>query len=132
MASKSSTSSTKTTTENTETKRSSRGTSLNRVILVGRLAATPELRTTASGVHVTTVRVVTNDREQPEFHDVVLWRQLAEFATNYMAKGRLAYIEGRLHSRTWEAADGTKRRNVEVVADWFQALSPKGAALVAA
>ena len=54
MASKSNTNSTKTTTENTETKRSPRGTSINRVTLVGRLVATPELRTTASGVHVTT------------------------------------------------------------------------------
>ena len=123
MASKSSTSSTKTTTENTETKRSPRGTSINRVILVGRMVATPELRTTASGVHVTTARIVTNDREQPEFTDVVLWRQLADFATKYMVKGRLAYIEGRLQTRTWEAADGTKRRTVEVVADQFKALS---------
>ena len=132
MASKSSTSSTKTTTENTETKRSPRGTSINRVILVGRMVATPELRTTASGVHVTTARIVTNDREQPEFTDVVLWRQLADFATKYMVKGRLAYIEGRLQTRTWEAADGTKRRTVEVVADRFQALSPKQTAEAAA
>lgn len=47
---------------------------MNRVILVGRLVAKPELRTTASGLSVTTVRIVTNDREQPQFHDVVLWR----------------------------------------------------------
>jgi len=89
------------------------------------MVATPELRTTASGVHVTTARIATNDREQPEFHDVVLWRQQADFATKYMTKGRLAYIEGRQQSRTWEAADGSKRRTVEVVADTFKALSPK-------
>lgn len=128
MASKTNASSTKTTTETTETKRSSKGTSVNRVILVGRLVATPELRTTASGIHVTTVRIATNDREQPEFHDVVLWRQQAEFASTYMTKGRLAYIEGRQQSRTWEAADGSKRRTVEVVADTFKALTPKQAA----
>ena len=106
MASKTNTCSTKSTTETTETtetKRSSKGTSVNRVILVGRLVATPELRTTASGIHVTTVRIATNDPEQPEFHDVVLWRQQADFATKYMTKGRLAYIEGRQQSRTWEA-----------------------------
>ena len=132
MASKPNTRSAESTTETAETKRSSKGTSVNRVILVGRLVATPELRTTASGIHVTTVRIATNEREQPEFHDVVLWRQLADFATKYMTKGRLAYIEGRQQSRTWEAADGTKRRTVEVVADTFKALSPKRDAEAAA
>jgi single-stranded DNA-binding protein len=60
---------------------------------------------------------VTNDREQPEFHDVVLWRQMADFACQYMVKWRLAYVEVRSQSRTWEAAaaDGGKRRTVEVV-----------------
>jgi single-strand DNA-binding protein len=125
MANKTRTRSTKTTHETTETKRSSKGTSVNRVTLVGRVVATPELRTTGSGVPVTTIRIATNDREVPEFHDVVLWRQQAEFAAKYMAKGRLAYIEGRLQSRTWEGADGSKRRTVEVVADRFQAMSPK-------
>ena len=56
---------------------------------------------------------------------MVLWRQLADFATSYMTKGRLAYIEGRQQSRNCEAADGTERRTVEVVADSFKALSPK-------
>jgi len=125
MPSKPRNSSTTAKTENTATEKPSRGTSVNRVILVGRLVATPELRTTGSGVHVTTARVVTNDREQPEFHDVVLWRQMADFATKYMVTGRLAYVEGRLQSRTWEATDGSKRRTVEVVADKFQALSPR-------
>lgn len=132
MASKTNTRSTKSSTETTETKRPSKGTSVNRVILVGRLVATPELRTTASGIHVTTVRIATNDREQAEFHDVVLWRQQADFATKYMTKGRLAYIEGRQQSRTWEAADGSKRRTVEVVADTFKALSSKRDAEAAA
>ena len=72
MPSKTNTRSTKPTTEGTESKRSSKGTSVNRVILVGRLVSTPELRTTVSGIHVTTVRIATNDWEQPEFHDVVL------------------------------------------------------------
>jgi single-strand DNA-binding protein len=107
------------------TQKPARTASVNRVTLVGRLAAAPELRTTGSGLHVTTVRVVTNDREQPEFHDVVLWRQFADFAATYMAKGRLVFVEGRLQARTWEAADGTKRRTVDVVADRFQALSSR-------
>ena len=130
MASKTQTS--KMSTESTQTSNSSRGTSVNRVILVGRLVATPELRETGNGIHVTTVRVATNDREQAEFHDVVLWRQMADFAAQYMTKGRLVYIEGRLQGRAWEAADGTQRRSVEVVADRFQALTSKQAAAAAA
>jgi single-strand DNA-binding protein len=125
MPSKTRNSSTTAIGDTQSTRKSSRGASVNRVILTGRLVATPELRTTGSGLHVTTVRIVTNDREQPEFHDVVLWRQMADFATTYMAKGRLAYVEGRLQSRAWEAADGSRRRTVEVVADRFQAISPK-------
>jgi single-strand DNA-binding protein len=102
------------------------------MILIGRLVATPELRKTGNGIHVTTVRIATNDREQPEFTDVVLWRQNADFAGTYLTKGRLVYVEGRLQARTWDAADGTKRRTIEVVADRFQALSPKQAAEAAA
>ncbi len=114
-----------TQTEVLGTEKPTRSTSVNRVILEGRLVAKPELRTTASGLSVTTVRVVANDRDHPEFHNVVLWRLLADLAGNYMAKGRLVYIEGRLQSRTWDGADGTKRRTVEVVADRFQALSSR-------
>ena len=108
-----------------ETTGRNRSTSVNRVILVGRLVAQPELRETGNGIHVTTVRIATNDREQAEFHDVVLWRQLADFAAAYMSKGRLVYVEGRLQGRTWEASDGSQRRAVEVVADRFQALTGK-------
>lgn len=61
----------------------------------------------------------------PLVHDAVLWRQLADFPVNFMAKGRPVYVEGRLQTRTWDAADGTKRRTVEVVADRFQALSSR-------
>jgi single-strand DNA-binding protein len=121
-----------TSTESTETGKASRGTSVNRVILVGRLVAAPQLRETGNGIHVTTVRVATNDREQAEFHDVVLWRQMADFAAQYMTKGRLVYVGGRIQGRTWEAADGTQRRSVEVVADRFQALSAKQTAEAAA
>jgi hypothetical protein len=74
MPSKNRNSSTTTTGEKQSARKSSRGASVNRVILTSRLVATPDLRTTGSGIHVTTVRIVTNDREQPEFHDVVLWR----------------------------------------------------------
>ena len=132
MTSKPRTTKTTTTTEPDATKTYSRGTSVNRITLAGRLVADPQLRSTASGVSVTTVRLATNDRDRVEFHDVVLWRQLAEFAAKYMTKGRRAYVEGRVQTRTWEAADGSKRRAVEVIADRFQALSPKRAEPTAA
>lgn len=129
MASKTQTS--KTAAESTPAAKSARAISVNRVTLVGRLVANPELRETGNGIHVTTVRVATNDREQAQFTDVVLWRSDADFAARFMTKGRLVYVEGRLQSRTWEAADGTQRRSVEIVADRFQALSAKQAAEVA-
>jgi single-strand DNA-binding protein len=128
MSSKSRASTTTTTTDTDTATKPSKATSLNRVILVGRLTADPVLRTTASGLSVTTVRIATNDKEQPEFHDVVLWRQHADFACKYMTKGRLAYVEGRLQTRTWEGADGAMRRTVEVVAEKFQAISGRRAA----
>jgi single-strand DNA-binding protein len=104
-----------------------RGDSVNQVTLIGRLVAAPELRETASGKHVTTVRVATNGKSHAEFHDVVLWGQLADFATSYLGKGRLVYIEGRLQSSQWQTTDGSARRTVEIIANRLQALSSKSA-----
>jgi len=101
------------------------GDTVNQVTLIGRLVAAPELRETASGKSVTTVRVATNGKSHAEFRDVVLWGQLADFACHYLGKGRLVYIEGRLQSRQWQATDGSTRRTVEIVADRLQALSSK-------
>ena len=98
------------------------GPALNRVELIGRLAAAPELRFTSSGLPVCTLRVATNERDTAEFHDVVIWRQHAEFAGKFLAKGRLVYVQGRLHGRTWQAENGITRRSVEVVAEDLQAL----------
>lgn len=129
--------STKTTTKATETdeapdgERSARRDSVNQVTLIGRLVAAPEMRQTASGTHVTTARVATNDRNGAEFHDVVLWGQLANFATSYLGKGRLVYVRGRLQSRTWQATDGSARRVTEIVADRLQVLSRNRADTVA-
>ena len=118
---------TTTTTKKQTTSVKSRGDSVNQVTLIGRLVAAPELRETASGKHVTTVRVATNGKSHAEFHDVVLWGQLADFACQYLGKGRLVYIEGRLQSRQWQATDGSTRRTVEIVANRLQALSSKSA-----
>ncbi len=118
---------TTTTTKKPTASVQSRGDSVNQVTLIGRLVAVPELRHTASGKSVTTVRVATNGKSHTEFHDVVLWGQLAEFACQYLGKGRLVYIEGRLQSRQWQATDGSTRRTVEIVAHRLQALSSKSA-----
>jgi single-strand DNA-binding protein len=87
--------------------------------------AVAELRTTGSGVPVTAIRIAINAREQPDRHDAVHWRQLAEFTTRYVTKGRLVYVEGRMRTRASDGADGRKRRTAEVVADLFQALSAR-------
>jgi len=115
----------KTTSPKTETPAVSKSQGVNQVTLVGRLCAAAELRETASGKHVTTIRVATQGKARTEFHSVVLWAQLADFASTYLAKGRLVYIEGRLQSRQWQAADGSTRRTVEIVAYRLQALSSK-------
>ncbi len=99
-----------------ETPRTPRRSGINHVTLCGRLTADPELRYTQAGHAVATLRIATNDREEAEFHDVVVWRQLAETAAAQLTKGSSVYVEGRLHSRTWQAQDGTNRRTVEVVA----------------
>jgi single-strand DNA-binding protein len=102
------------------------GPALNRVELIGRLAADPELRSTSSGVAVARLRVATNATDTVEYHDVVVWRQVAEFAAQFLSTGRLVFVEGRLHSRSWEGQDGTRRRTTEVIASSLQALSPRG------
>ena len=102
--------------------RPKRGPAVNRVVLLGRLTADPEMRYTPGGHSVATLRLATNEREEPEFHDVVVWRHLAEAAAQYLSKGRLLYVEGRLHGRTWQAQDGTSRRTVEVIAETLQML----------
>lgn len=103
---------------------------LNKVILIGRLATDPELRYTPSGVAVTSFRIavgrsftssVTGERET-DFFDVVAWRQSAEFAANYLNKGRLVAVDGRLQNRNWVAPDGTKRYANEIVANDLRSL----------
>jgi len=97
---------------------------LNKVILIGRLATDPELKYTPSGVAVTSFRIAVDRRMTPnaageketDFIDIVAWRQSAEFAANYLNKGRLVAVDGRLQIRNWVAQDGTKRKTAEVVA----------------
>lgn len=100
---------------------------LNKVMIIGRLTRDPELRTTPNGASVCQLGLATNyvytnqasgqKVEQVEYHNVVLWRKLAEIANQYLKKGRRVYIEGRLTTRSWDAQDGTKRSKTEIIAD---------------
>ncbi len=97
---------------------------LNRTILMGRLVADPELKTTASGISVTSFRIAVDrnyvksgEERKADFIDIVCWRQTAEFVCRYFGKGSLIAVEGQLQSRTYQAKDGTNRYVVEVVAD---------------
>ncbi|PIR41611.1 MAG: single-stranded DNA-binding protein [Candidatus Yanofskybacteria bacterium CG10_big_fil_rev_8_21_14_0_10_46_23] len=108
---------------------------LNRVIIIGRLAADPEVRTTQSGQQVATIRVATNRnwtdkngqrQENVEFHTIVAWGRLADIAGQYLAKGGLAMFEGRLQTRNWTGQDNVKRYTTEIVAENLQ-LGPRSA-----
>jgi single-strand DNA-binding protein len=101
---------------------------INVVVLVGRLVADPELKYTPSGVAVATFRIAVDRRpnsqgvKEADFINIVAWRQSAEFAANYLGKGRLVAVEGRLQIRNWVAQDGSKRSTAEVVANELRGL----------
>jgi len=99
---------------------------VNKVILVGRLGKDPEVRHLESGASVANFSMATSEtyrdrqtgekREQTEWHNVVLWRGLAEVAEKYVKKGDMIYVEGKLRTRSWEK-DGVTRYTTEVVGD---------------
>lgn len=98
---------------------------VNKVILLGRLGADPELRYTADGTPVASFRIATSEtwkdkngikQDKTEWHSIVAWRRLGEIAGEYLKKGRLVYIEGRIRSREYEGKDGIKRRTFEIEA----------------
>ena len=98
--------------------------SFNKVILIGNFVADPELKTTQSGVSVTSFRIAVQrryaketDAVKADFIDVVAWRQTAEFVAKYFSKGRPILVEGSLQTRSYTAQDGNKRFVTEVVAD---------------
>lgn len=103
--------------------------SINRVVLIGRLTRDPELRTTTSGKSVSDFTIAVDKTVKPtdgsptaDFFRVTAWGQTAEFVNNYMTKGRLVAVEGRLRSNKYTAPDGTQRTSIEVVADQVQGL----------
>jgi len=108
---------------------------LNKVILIGNLTADPELRSTPSGQPVCNFRIATNrtwtdkntsqQQKETEFHPIVAWGKLAEIAAQYLKKGSLAMVEGRLRTTSWQDPSGQKRFRTEIVAQALQ-LGPKG------
>lgn len=96
---------------------------MNRTILVGRLTADPELRTTPNGIATTRITVAVNRMPNAngeriaDFINVVVWRRQAENVTKFCTKGSLVGIEGRIQSRSYDAQDGTRRYVTEVIAD---------------
>ena len=112
---------------------------LNRVMLIGRLAADPELRATPSGQSVVNFRIATNrqwndaqgaPQSQTEFSQIVAWGKLGELTNQYLKKGRQAYIEGRLQTRSWTDKNNVKHWRTEVVAEHVIFLgSPPGDAV---
>lgn len=97
---------------------------LNRVILMGRLVSDPELKTTGTGISVTSFRIAVDrsyvksgEERKADFFDIVCWRNSAEFVCRYFGKGSMIAVDGQLQSRTYQAKDGTNRYVVEVVAD---------------
>jgi single-strand DNA-binding protein len=99
--------------------------SVNKVILVGRLGKDPELRYTPSGSPVARFSMATSEswtdkggekQERTQWHNIVAWSKLAEICNQYLVKGKLVYVEGRLETREYTDRDGNKRRITEVIA----------------
>jgi single-strand DNA-binding protein len=99
---------------------------LNKIIVIGNLGADPEMRYSANGNQVTTFNIATTrvfktaegeKGKETEWFSVVTWNQLAENCNQYLSKGRRAYVEGRLRSRSWEGPDGQKRFKNEIAAN---------------
>lgn len=107
---------------------------MNKAILIGRLAADPELRTTGNGTAVCKVTLAVTRRHadaqgnrQADFIPVIAWRQLAENCNKYLAKGKMAGIVGEIQTRSYDAQDGTKRYVTEIIANEVEFLTPKSA-----
>lgn len=106
---------------------------LNKIFVLGNVVADPEARMTPSGTPVANFRVATNrvftdktgqKQEQAEFHTIVAWGRQAEVVREYLKRGRLVLVEGRVQTRSWEGQDGQKRWKTEIIAERIQ-LGPR-------
>lgn len=107
---------------------------VNKVVLIGRLGHDPSLRYTTDGQAVVNFTLATDERwtdqagqkqEKTEWHNIVIFGKLAETCKEYLSKGRLIYIEGRLQTREWETRQGDPRRTTEVIANQMKILDNK-------
>lgn len=102
---------------------------VNSVVLIGRLTRDPELRTTTTGKNVCSFSIAVNKKFKPQdgspdadFFNIVAWNKDADYVVNYLTKGRLVAVEGRLQARKYTASDGSNREVVEIVAESVQGL----------
>ena len=113
--------------------------SVNKVILIGNVGKDPDVRYLDNGVAVATFPLATTERgytlqngtqvpERTEWHNIVLWRGLAQTAEKYVHKGDKLFIEGKIKSRSYDDQNGVKRYVVEIFADNMEMLTPRGAA----
>lgn len=109
--------------------------SVNKVILVGRLGRDPETRYTGGGQAVANFSLATDEtyrdkngerQKRTEWHKIVVWGKQAEIAQQYLKKGSLVFIEGRIQSREWQDKEGQKRTSFEIVANNFRMLGGRG------
>jgi len=109
--------------------------SVNKVILVGRLGKDPEVRYTPSGTPVANFSLATDEvwkdkngerQQRTEWHNIVVWSKLAEICGQYLTKGKQVYLEGRIQTREYDDRDGNKRRITEVVVSDMVMLGSKG------
>ena len=109
--------------------------SLSKVILVGNLGSDPEMRYTPNGKAVTSFNIATNRRyttsagenkEETDWFRVSVWGKQAEQCNQFLSKGKQAYVEGRLHARSWEGQDGQMRTSLEVTAERVLFLGKRG------
>jgi single-strand DNA-binding protein len=104
---------------------------LNKVVLMGRLTADPEMRATKQGTPVGSFTLAVNRRTKPDeqqvadFLDIVVWGKTAEFVKRYFSKGQQVAVAGRIQSRMWEDQNGNKRKSVEIVAEEVHFAEPK-------
>jgi single-strand DNA-binding protein len=114
--------------------------SVNKVILVGRLGRDPETRYTSGGQAVANFSVATDEtykdrngerQKRTEWHKIVVWGKQAEIAQQYLKKGSLVFIEGRIQSREWQDKEGQKRTSFEIVASNFRMLGGRGDGMAA-
>ena len=108
---------------------------VNKVFLIGRLGADPEVRYTNNGGAVANFNLATNEswmdksgqkQERTEWHRIVVWGKLGELCGQYLSKGRQAFVEGRLQTREWQDKEGGKRYTTEVIANNIQFLGGQG------